>query len=94
MLSTGQKATVDRDVLLAICAELLEARALLARLGGDLRAVARRAAGSADRTGPTWPPAVSSSVPGEILGIHNVKVAAATSRPGQTDSTSSALTRP
>ncbi|HEX9259402.1 MAG TPA: hypothetical protein VF855_07680 [Acidimicrobiales bacterium] len=42
MLTPGQKATVEREVLLDLLAELIESRALLARLGGDLREVVRR----------------------------------------------------
>ncbi len=45
MLSTGQKMPVDRDELLDMCGELIETRRLLARLGGDLKTVARRAKG-------------------------------------------------
>jgi hypothetical protein len=48
MLSPGQSIPVDRETLAAMCGELLEARALLARLGADLRTVARRAT-DADR---------------------------------------------
>ncbi|HEX9260819.1 MAG TPA: hypothetical protein VF855_14870 [Acidimicrobiales bacterium] len=43
MLPPGQRAAIDRDALLELCEELMEARALLGRLGTDLRAVARRA---------------------------------------------------
>jgi len=45
MLSTGQKMPVDRDELLDMCGELIGTRRLLARLGGDLKTVARRAKG-------------------------------------------------
>jgi hypothetical protein len=43
MHQPGQQVAVEREVLLALCEELVEQRALLRRLGGDLRTVARRA---------------------------------------------------
>ena len=43
MAQRGQSCPVDRDVLVDLCGELLEARSLLARLGTDLRTVAGRA---------------------------------------------------
>jgi hypothetical protein len=43
MLSRGHTQPVDRDTLVEVCAELLEARQLLARLGTDLRTVAAKA---------------------------------------------------
>jgi hypothetical protein len=42
MLSRGQTQPVDAGLLEAICGELIEARQLLERLGGDLRAVAAK----------------------------------------------------
>lgn len=42
MLSPGQSLPVHRDTLQAMCGELLESRALLARLGTDVRTVAQR----------------------------------------------------
>jgi len=45
MLAPGQTLPVDRDELLDMCGELIETRRLLARLGGDLKTVARRAKG-------------------------------------------------
>lgn len=42
MLPPGQKYAVDRDQLHALCAELIEYRELIARLGTDLRNVAQR----------------------------------------------------
>lgn len=42
MLTPGQKQPVDRDVLNAMCSELLESRALIARFGDDLRTIAKR----------------------------------------------------
>ncbi len=45
MLGAGQKMPVDRNELLDICSELIDCRQLLARLGGDLKTVARRAKG-------------------------------------------------
>lgn len=44
MLGPGQQQPVDRELLYALCSELLEARQLLGRLGADLRSVASRAA--------------------------------------------------
>lgn len=41
MLNAGQVATIPREQLLALCSELLEHRALLERLGADLRRVVR-----------------------------------------------------
>jgi hypothetical protein len=43
MLSPGQSYPMDREELIALVAEVLEARQLLERLGGDLRAVAAKA---------------------------------------------------
>jgi hypothetical protein len=42
MLKPHTKATVEREQLLEILDELLDTRRLLARLAGDLKAVARR----------------------------------------------------
>ena len=42
MLQPKMKATVAREQLLEIIDELLDTRRLLARLGGDLKTVARR----------------------------------------------------
>lgn len=42
MLTPGRQQPVDRDVLIELCAEVLESRQLLARLGADLRTVAQR----------------------------------------------------
>ena len=42
MLQPNVKATVEREQLLEILDELLDTRRLLARLGGDLKTVARR----------------------------------------------------
>lgn len=42
MAPPGQRVPVDRDHLVALCSELIEARQLLARLGSDLREVAAR----------------------------------------------------
>lgn len=42
MLTPSQQQPVDRDVLIELCAELVESRQLLARLGADLRTVAQR----------------------------------------------------
>ena len=43
MLTTGQTYPMPRDELIALVSEVLEARQLLERLGGDLRAVAAKA---------------------------------------------------
>jgi hypothetical protein len=42
MLQPNMKAAVEREQLLEILDELLDTRRLLARLGGDLKTVARR----------------------------------------------------
>ena len=42
MLQPRMKASVEREQLLEILVELLDTRRLLARLGGDLKTVARR----------------------------------------------------
>lgn len=42
MLPPGQRLSVEREQLYAMCSELIEARQLLARLGSDLREVADR----------------------------------------------------
>ena len=42
MLQPNAKAAVEREQLSEILDELLDTRRLLARLGGDLRTVARR----------------------------------------------------
>jgi hypothetical protein len=42
MLGNGETQPVDAELLEAICGELIEARQLLERLGGDLRAVAAK----------------------------------------------------
>jgi hypothetical protein len=42
MLQPNVKAAVEREQLLEILDELLDTRRLLARLGGDLKTVARR----------------------------------------------------
>jgi hypothetical protein len=42
MLKPNVKAAVEREQLLEILDELLDTRRLLARLGGDLKTVARR----------------------------------------------------
>lgn len=42
MLQPSVKAAVEREQLLEILDELLDTRRLLARLGGDLKTVARR----------------------------------------------------
>ncbi len=42
MLTTGTKVSVPREEFVAIVDELLENRGLLARLGADLKTVARR----------------------------------------------------
>lgn len=42
MLSPGQTMPVEREMLLALCSELIDARQLLGRLGDDLREVASR----------------------------------------------------
>lgn len=44
MLSPGTNIGVERDLLLSLLDELIAQRALLKRLGADLRTVARRAA--------------------------------------------------
>jgi hypothetical protein len=43
MQPPGSKVALDRDELVAVIGELIDARQLLERLGGDLKAVARRA---------------------------------------------------
>lgn len=43
MLSPGTNIGVERDLLLSLLDELITQRALLQRLGADLRTVARRA---------------------------------------------------
>lgn len=43
MLSPGTNIGVERDLLLSLLDELISQRALLQRLGTDLRTVARRA---------------------------------------------------
>jgi hypothetical protein len=43
MLPPGSKTEVERDVLLQLVDELLSQRALLQRLGADLKSVARKA---------------------------------------------------
>ena len=43
MLSPGANIGVERDLLLSLLDELIAQRALLKRLGADLRTVARRA---------------------------------------------------
>ena len=43
MLREGQTYALPREALMELVAEVLEARQLLERLGGDLRAVAARA---------------------------------------------------
>lgn len=58
MVQPGCSLPVERDVLFALCSEVLEARELLTRLGTDLRAVARRGretGGEAPRSGPPTP---------------------------------------
>ena len=48
MVPPGQRLSIDRDQLHAMCSELIEARQLLARLGSDLREVAARSRRAAD----------------------------------------------
>lgn len=42
MLPPGSRTTVERDLLVVVLDELISQRALLQRLGSDLRTVARR----------------------------------------------------
>jgi hypothetical protein len=42
MLTPGERASVSREDLLDVLEELIATRQLLSRLGGDLKAVARR----------------------------------------------------
>lgn len=49
MLSPGQSLPVARETLQELCTELLDARALLARLGADLRTVAAQGRGVVER---------------------------------------------